>query len=175
MITKKIIGICLLAGLFTISCSKNETKNKAIKADSMSVSQPVEKTAVPVEKKDSSQSDEQTESPEEKDTKKTVSKTSVEGKFIATTCEGARFSIEFKNTDGNPTFKILDKTKVIAAGNVSAETDEKTGAITNIMMGEIGGVYEGDKIVIQNYGNAMNEFEHFTQCGDKYLEFTRQK
>jgi hypothetical protein len=42
-------------------------------------------------------------------------------------------------------------------------------------MGEIGGVYEGDKIVIQNYGNAMNEFEHFTQCGDKYLEFTRQK
>ncbi|WP_308006201.1 hypothetical protein [uncultured Chryseobacterium sp.] len=175
MITKKIIGICLLAGIFTISCSKNETKNNTIKADSMSVSQPVEKTAVPVDKKDSAQSEEQTESPEEKDTKKTVSKTSVEGKFIATTCEGGRFSIEFKNTDGNPTFKILDKTKVIAAGNVSAESDEKTGEITNIMMGEIGGVYEGDKIVIQNYGNAMNEFEHFTQCGDKYLEFTRQK
>jgi hypothetical protein len=72
----------------------------------MSVSQPVEKTAVPVEKKDSAQSDEQTESPEEKDTKKTVSKTSVEGKFIATTCEGGRFSIEFKNTDGNQRLKF---------------------------------------------------------------------
>jgi len=175
MITKKIIGICLLAGLFTISCSKNETKDKTIKTDSISVSQPAEKTALPVEKKESSGFDEQTESPEEKDVKKTISKTSVDGKFVATTCEGGRFSIEFKNTDGQSTFKIFDKNKVIAAGNVSAETDQKTGEITNLEIGEIGGLYQGDKIIIQNYGNYMNEFDHFTQCGDKYLEFTRQK
>lgn len=141
----------------------------------MSVSQSVEKTVAPAEKKDSAQSEEKKEDSAEKEVKNTASKTSVDGKYIATTCEGGRFSIEFKNKDGNSTFKIFDKTKVIAAGNVSAESDEKTGEIKNITMGEIGGLYEGDKIVIQNYGNAMNEYEHFTQCGDKYLEFTRQK
>lgn len=175
MIRKKIIGFCLLMGLFAVSCTKNETKSNTAKADSSVVSQPADKAAAPVGKKDSARSDEDLENPEEKNPEKVASKKTIDGKFVANTCEGGRFSIEFKNTDGKPTFKILDKTKVIAAGNVSAETDEKTGEITNLMIGEIGGLYEGDKIVIQNYGNAMNEFEHFTQCGDKYLEFIKQK
>jgi hypothetical protein len=176
MIRKNFIGLCLLAGLSVISCNKNESKHGKNKADSSLVSQSENHTSKAVKKPDSAENDpEKTENAEEKDPKSTVSKTLVEGKFVANTCDGGRFSMEFKNVDGKPTFKIFDKTKIIAAGNVSSESDEKTGEITAVTMGEIGGLYEGDKIVVQNSGNSMNEFEHFSQCGDKYLEFIKQK
>ncbi|GAA4152148.1 hypothetical protein GCM10022217_06690 [Chryseobacterium ginsenosidimutans] len=176
MIKKNFIGLCLLAGLSVISCSKNESKHGKNKADSPVVSQSESHTSNSVQKPDDAETDSaKTGNVEEKNLKSTISKTVIEGKFVANTCDGGRFSMEFKNIDGKPTFKIFDKAKVIAAGNVSSESDEKTGEITAVTMGEIGGLYEGDKIVVQNSGNSMNEFEHFSQCGDKYLEFIKQK
>lgn len=176
MIRKNFIGLCLLAGLSVISCKKNESKHGKIKADSSIVSQSESHTSNSVQKPDSAEKDStKTENIEVKDPKSTVSKTIIEGKFVANTCDGGRFSMEFKNVEGKPTFKIFDKAKVIAAGNVSSESDEKTCEITAVTMGEIGGLYEGDKIVVQNSGNSMNEFEHFSQCDDKYLEFIKQK
>lgn len=176
MIKKSFIGLCLLVGLSVISCSKNESKHKKNKPDSSAVSSTSDHSSDSLKKPETDKSDtEIVENPEEKDPKIAVSKNLIEGKFVANTCDGGRFSVEFKNVDGKPTFKIFDKTKIIAAGNVSTETDEKTGEITNVTMGEIGGLYEGDKIIVQNSGNSMNEFEHFSQCGDKYLEFTKSK
>ncbi len=175
MIRKNFMGLCLLAGLSVISCNKTEPKSAKNKVDSSVVSQPSDKASVSVQKPDSAEADETKKDVEEKDPKVADSKNTIEGKFVANTCDGGRFSLEFKNMDGKGTFKIFDKKKIIAAGNVSSETDAKTGEITSVTMGEIGGLYEGDKIIIQNSGNSMNEFEHFTQCGDKYLEFTKQK
>lgn len=176
MITKSFIGLCLFTALSLSSCKKNDDKHTKRKKDS-SVASPamkpdheaitgrtsVGKDSADVDGKDSDRAN------------VPASKKEVEGTFIAENCDGGRFSIEFKNIGGQPTFKIFDQKKIIATGNVSAETDEKTGEIINLEIGEIGGLYEGDKIVIQNYGNSMNEFDHFSQCGDKYLEFTRKK
>jgi hypothetical protein len=35
------------------------------------------------------------------------------------------------------------------------------------------GQFVDGKIMIQNYGNAMNEFQFFKACDDKYLEFKK--
>lgn len=176
MIKKNFIGLCLLAGLSVISCEKKESKHGKTTKDSSAVSQSSDQTSNAAQKPQSAKTDtDSIANSVEKDPKAAISKTVIEGKFVANTCDGGRFSMEFKNIAGKPTFEIFDKTKVIAAGNVSSESDEKTGEITTVTMGEIGGLYEGDKIVVQNSGNSMNEFEHFTQCGDKYLEFIKQK
>lgn len=169
------MGLCFLTLLSVVSCKKNESKSKRSSTDSSVVTQPSNKDQDSVKTVWPETSDKNKKSSDSTIVKAEVSKNTIEGKFVAATCDGGRFSIELKNTEGKPTFKILDKGKIIAAGNVSAETDEKTGEITEIAMGEIGGLYEGDKIIIQNYGNAMNEFDHFTQCGDKYLEFIKSK
>ena len=175
MIRKNIPGLCLLAILSLFSCKKDELKPKQAKANSSLVVSHSDKVYDSVKGSLEKESDNNTENEGPEAPKPEASKNTVEGTFVANTCDGGRFSIELKNMNGKPAFKILDKGKVIAAGNVSTETDEKTGEITSVAMGEIGGLYEGDKIIIQNYGNAMNEFDHFTQCGDKYLEFTKSK
>lgn len=176
MIKKNVIGLCLLTALSIASCKKNEDKHSSHTKDSSAVSTAIEHDSETVHGQKPAAADSAAISTKDPDkaTAPTLQKT-VEGTYIAENCDGGRFSIEFKNKDGESTFRIFDKKKIIAAGNVSSETDEKTGEITNLEMGEIGGLYQGDKIVIQNYGNSMNEFDHFTQCGDKYLEFTRQK
>lgn len=175
MISKNFSVICLIAVFSLVSCKKNENQKQKTK-DSSAISEVIKEDPKPVRDQKMEKTDSAVEGDEGKDnTTIQTSKKTVDGIFVAGNCDGGRFSIQFKNTDGQSTFKIFDKKKIIAAGNVSVETDEKTGEITNLEMGEIGGLYQGDKIVIQNYGNSMNEFDHFTQCGDKYLEFTRQK
>jgi hypothetical protein len=37
----------------------------------------------------------------------------------------------------------------------------------------VGGQFIDGKIMIQNYGNAMNEFQLFKTCDEKYLEFKK--
>lgn len=40
----------------------------------------------------------------------------------------------------------------------------------NVSLGDIEGQFNEGNIVIQNYGNSMNEFTHFETCDDKFLE-----
>lgn len=176
MIKNNMISFCLLAGLSMVGCKKDQHNNHKNIKDSTVHSQSIGDNMESVQKIHTVKPDSATGEYQTND-KATLpaSKKTVDGTFVANNCDGGRFSIEFKNNDGKPTFKIFDKKKIIAAGNVSSETDEKTGEVTGLVMGEIGGLYDGDKITIQNYGNSMNEFDHFTQCGDKYLEFTREK
>ncbi|WP_449399281.1 hypothetical protein [Chryseobacterium wanjuense] len=175
MIKNNIIGLCLLAGLSVLSCKKDQHKNQKNVKDSAVVSQTVDDSAKSVQKTNPVEKDSANENQTgKKNSAEPGLKNAIEGKYVAKTCDGGRFSIEIKNINDKPSFKILDKTKVVASGNASVEGDESSEGVA-ISMGEIGGLYEGDKITIQNSGNSMNEFEHFTQCGDKYLEFTKQK
>lgn len=168
---KSYITFCLLAGLFTISCKNDKIKSAKNIKDSAAAVQPVKTGNAVVTKKDPAEDDENSI---EKEATPSSEKISIEGKYTANTCDGGRFSIEIKNIKDKPTFVIYDKEKIIATGGASMDGDGINDG-TTITMGEIGGLYEGDKIIVQNYGNSMNEFEHFTQCGDKYLEFTRKK
>lgn len=35
--------------------------------------------------------------------------------------------------------------------------------------------YENDTLVIQNYGNSMNQYMHFKDCDIKFLEFEKEQ
>lgn len=60
---------------------------------------------------------------------------------------------------------------------------EKEGYVTYIYFKEIPALYSKDtidgviedKIDIQNYGNAMNQFIYFNSCEEKYLHFIRKE
>lgn len=40
---------------------------------------------------------------------------------------------------------------------------------------EIIAAFDGANIIIQNYGNSMNNYMKFNECGGKYLNFEKQK
>lgn len=46
---------------------------------------------------------------------------------------------------------------------------------TYLQMNSIEGLYKRDSIIIQNYGNSMNEFVLFSECDAKYLYFIKQQ
>lgn len=96
----------------------------------------------------------------------------IEGRFVAGNCENGRISIVIAEVNHKLTFKIYDKTKIILSGKAEISTNDDGS--TTIGMGNMGGMFADDKITVQNYGNSMNEYENFTQCEDKYLEFTRK-
>ena len=82
----------------------------------------------------------------------------VEGLYVLKTCENSRFKIKIEKNSGGYSFLIYDKNK----------------GSTYLSFGKIEGQYENDKIQIQNYGNSINEYIHFTQCEEKYLSFVKQ-
>jgi hypothetical protein len=94
----------------------------------------------------------------------------IEGLYVLKTCENGRFSIRVVKKDALYTFHILDSKKSISRGKVSVE---KEGDNTYLSFGKIGGIWKGNSIQVQNYGNSMNEYNHFTQCEDKYLTFEK--
>ena len=51
----------------------------------------------------------------------------------------------------------------------------KDGDVTYLTFGAIGSLWEDGSIIVQNHGNAMNEYNHFTQCDSKYLTFKKNK
>ncbi|KAA0127327.1 hypothetical protein FY557_13160 [Chryseobacterium sp. SN22] len=102
---------------------------------------------------------------------------SVPGKYVASNCNGGRFSIEISNgssTSDALKFQILDGSKVIKSGEVNIDGKYTANGDINLGLEGIGGLFQKDKIVVQNSGNNMNPFEHFKQCGDKYINFTKQ-
>ncbi|WP_205727714.1 hypothetical protein [Flavobacterium anhuiense] len=89
-----------------------------------------------------------------------------------TSCENSRFKIKIEKKAGEYSFLIFDRNKIISKGKVGKHTEDDT---LYLNCGKIGGIYDTDTIQIQNYGNAMNEYVHFTQCGEKYLTFIKSK
>ncbi len=95
----------------------------------------------------------------------------VEGLYVLKTCENSRFKIKIEKNSGGYSFLIYDKNKIISKGKVKKQEVEGS---TYLSFGKIEGQYENDKIQIQNYGNSINEYIHFTQCEEKYLSFVKQ-
>ncbi len=96
----------------------------------------------------------------------------IAGVYILTSCENSRFKIKIEKKARDYFFLILDKGKIISKGKVQ---QQKEDGILYLSFGKVGGIYDTDKIQIQNYGNSMNEYVHFTQCGEKYLAFVKSK
>ncbi|MBD3906219.1 hypothetical protein NAL32_16515 [Chryseobacterium sp. Ch-15] len=88
--------------------------------------------------------------------------------YVSKDCENSRFSLKISDK----TFQILDKGKTISKGKIEINKSETPNII---ILDNIEGRYYGDSIVIQNYGNSMNEYNHFTQCDQKYLTFLKKK
>lgn len=96
----------------------------------------------------------------------------IAGIYVLTSCENSRFKIKIEKKTNGYFFLIFDKNKIISKGKMGKKNEEDTIYLT---FGKIGGIYNIDKIQIQNYGNSMNEYVHFTQCGEKYLTFIKSE
>ncbi|RYJ37532.1 hypothetical protein NU08_3524 [Flavobacterium anhuiense] len=96
----------------------------------------------------------------------------ITGVYALTSCENSRFKIKIEKKAEEYSFLIFDRNKIISKGKVEKQTEDET---VYLSFGKIGGIYETNKIQIQNYGNSMNEYAHFTQCGEKYLTFTKSE
>jgi hypothetical protein len=94
----------------------------------------------------------------------------VQGLYVLKTCENSRFKIKIEKKSGILSFSILDGKKTISKGKVKKQVIDN---VTYLTFGKIEGMYEKNKIQVQNYGNSMNEYEHFTQCEEKYLAFIK--
>lgn len=94
----------------------------------------------------------------------------ITGIYVLTSCENSRFKIKIDKKAGVYSFLIFDKSKIITKGKVKMQ---KIDDVVYLTFGKIGGAYTVDKIQIQNYGNSMNEYMHFTQCDEKYLSFIK--
>ena len=95
----------------------------------------------------------------------------ISGTYILESCENSRFKIKINKIDDKYFYSIYDRKKIISRGKVKIKKENNS---TSFMFGLIGGINEGKNITIQNYGNAMNEFIHFTQCDEKYLTFVKK-
>lgn len=163
MIEKKIIGLGLLSCLLFYSCKETEkmishVDNDSVSAQKASAIKPQTPKVVQTEKKS--------------DSLTTGEMTMIEGKFTAKTCEDGRFSIMLENKGNKIGYKIFDKKKVFASGRADILKTDKENEF-NLSIGAMGGILKGDTLTIQNYGNSMNQFDHFGQCADKYLNFVR--
>ncbi|MCD9576259.1 hypothetical protein [Flavobacterium soyae] len=94
----------------------------------------------------------------------------ITGVYVLTSCENSRFKIKIEKKAGAYFFLIFDRDKIISKGKLK---EQKNDDVIYLAFGKIGGVYNENKIQIQNYGNSMNEYEHFTQCDEKYLSFIK--
>lgn len=92
------------------------------------------------------------------------------GTYVLESCETSRFKLKIIKNNHKYFYIIYDRKKIISKGK--AEIDKKVN-YTSYMFGLIGALNVGKDIKIQNYGNAMNEFIHFTQCDEKYLTFIK--
>lgn len=96
--------------------------------------------------------------------------TNIEGLYVLKSCQNSRFKILIIKKEKQYLYRILDKKKTIKKGEAIVSNNKE---YVSIMLGTIGGVFSGKDIQIQNYGNAMNEFIHFTQCDERYLTFKK--
>lgn len=164
MVKKNILTLIVVSGLCLFSCNKNKAAKNT--GDNAPIKHQEEQPVL----KESSEKNEAADH-RKIDSTKTIH-TEVEGVFVAENCENGRFSIVIANLNGRQVFKVLDDNKVILSGK--AEVSKTSSGGINVIMGNMGGLYVDGVLTIQNYGNSMNEFENFTQCEDKYLEFTKQ-
>lgn len=176
MSRKNILSLLVVSAVCLISCKKNTDTQPEKSTNIAAVQNNTPKDSVnnaasfQQDKTETPVTDNQTVSSKTDGTQKNINK--IQGRFVAENCENGRFSIVIAEVNHKLTFKIYDKTKIILSGKAEISTNDDGS--TNIGMGNMGGMFADDKITVQNYGNSMNEYENFTQCEDKYLEFTRK-
>ena len=99
-----------------------------------------------------------------------LSQSNISGLYVLKSCEKGRFKIRIEKKNTNYMYFILDGKKTISKGKANITQEDNT---TYLMLGKIEGVLIRNSIQIQNYGNSMNEYNHFTQCDEKYLSFIK--
>ena len=97
-------------------------------------------------------------------------KSKIDGLYILKSCEKSRFKINIYKVGKINMFSIFDRKKIISKGKLYLNNED--GEVI-VAFGEIVGLFEKDKIVIQNHGDVVNQYMHFTQCGEKFLTFIK--
>ena len=97
---------------------------------------------------------------------------SITGIYKLLTCDKAELSIDIQGEKGNILFKLCKVDSILFDGRV--QIDPQRGNPESILLDDIEAGYFKDSIVLQNYGNAVDEYPLFKECDDKYLVFVKQ-
>jgi hypothetical protein len=96
-----------------------------------------------------------------------IVKNSYEGSYLLESCDQSRFKIKIEKKDLEILYYVFDKSKIILKGKATKNKNI-------ISLGKMSGEFSENKLIIQNYGNSMNDYNHFNQCSEKYLSFIKQ-
>lgn len=69
-------------------------------------------------------------------------------------------------------YTIYKNCKKISNGKLQINENENQKIF---VMKNIAGIFRNDSIIIENYGNSMNNYLNFKNCGTKYLYFVKIK
>jgi len=109
---------------------------------------------------------------------KKADETDYSGIYKSADSEACNIVITIKKVKSGYAYAI-DGTGVKSTGKLAIVKDESetylvfTGTKRSGDKTAIEGLYTGGKILIQNYGNSMNQYVCFKKCGDKFLEFIK--
>jgi hypothetical protein len=157
---KKII--ITLTALALIACSCGNRQAKTIKQELADVQDTVLVVSMAQQEQNMEPSNEQ---PDEDYNKINVIN-------IGTYREDGLCSIEIEIKE-NRNFLIIETGKVTTRGIYEISQNEEN--LLYVAFSSISAIYYNDTIDIQNYGNAMNEYIHFSSCDQKYLTFIRMQ
>jgi hypothetical protein len=88
------------------------------------------------------------------------------------------FMLTIKKEDGNYSYVFTGDTFRSTGRLAFTKTDDGlylvfTGTICSGSNSPVEGLFEENKIMIQNYGNGMNKYICFRDCDSKYLQFVK--
>ena len=87
--------------------------------------------------------------------------------------EPCNISIEIANANKTGYFyRIVDNNQTKSEGYISNIKSNGEGEFY-VKFKNFQAAYENDTLVIQNYGNSMNQYIHFEDCDSKYLKFDK--
>jgi hypothetical protein len=150
---KFVIRILSFAGIiFCFSCNNTKKMGKSAIKDSTNLS---------------------------KETKNLTILKYIDGVYNTTGENECNINITIKKVNDNYFYKItLDGTEY--SGKLIFENQEDKvyftfdGKIGDNAPQTVGGLFFQDTLMIQNYGNSMNEYHYFKKCDVKFLEFKKQ-
>lgn len=100
------------------------------------------------------------------------------GTYTTDNTKGCAFTLELKSKEKSYEFTfrgegIDDHGKAFIDPIDGKNYISFDGKIGNNPPGTISGEINNEMLIIQNYGNSMNEYHFFTQCDSKFLEFKK--
>jgi len=101
------------------------------------------------------------------------------GNYVASAETACAISVNISKTGDSYSYTLTSDGKEYKGTATLANQEAETyitfeGKIETNEPKAVSGLFQGTSIMIQNYGNAMNEFHLFKNCDAKYIELVKE-